>query len=113
MNEYSLNDFRKQIDTMQNMGSMRDLMSKIPGMGQMGANLAGIDADEEVKRIKGIIDSMTAAERSDPGLIDKSRRHRISTGSGAEPSEVAGLIKQFDAMSAVVRQMHNFGKPRW
>ena len=53
---------------MKKMGSMRDLMSKIPGMGQMGMeSLGGIDADEEVKRIQGIIDSMTPAERQRPG----------------------------------------------
>ena len=52
--KFDLDDFRKQIGTMKKMGSMRDLMSKIPGMGQMGMeNLAGVDADEEVKRIRG------------------------------------------------------------
>src|SRR5271154_5707964 len=67
--------------------------------------MGGIDADEEIKRIQGIIDSMTPDERSDPGLIDISRRRRIAAGSGVEPADVSGLVKQFDAMAAVVRQM--------
>jgi signal recognition particle subunit SRP54 len=104
--KFDLDDFRKQIGTMKKMGSMRDLMSKIPGMGQVGMeNLGGIDADEEVKRIQGIIDSMTPAERRDPTLIDISRRRRIAAGSGVDPADVSGLVKQFDAMAAVVKQM--------
>jgi signal recognition particle subunit SRP54 len=104
--KFDLDDFRKQIVNMKKMGSMRDLMSKIPGLNQMGHDqLDGIDADEEIKRIQGIIDSMTPGERSDPALIDISRRRRIATGSGVDPADVSGLVKQFDAMAAVVKQM--------
>ncbi|HEX3450966.1 MAG TPA: signal recognition particle protein [Isosphaeraceae bacterium] len=104
--KFDLDDFRKQIVNMKKMGSMRDLMSKIPGLNQMGLDeLGGIDADEEIKRIQGIIDSMTPDERSDPTLIDISRRRRIAAGSGVDPADVSGLVKQFDAMAAVVRQM--------
>jgi signal recognition particle subunit SRP54 len=104
--KFDLDDFRKQIGQMKKMGSMQDLMSKLPGMGQTAMdNLGGIDADEEVKRIQGIIDSMTPAERRDPALIDISRRRRISAGSGVDPADVSGLVKQFDAMAAVIKQM--------
>jgi signal recognition particle subunit SRP54 len=104
--KFDLDDFRKQIVNMKKMGSMRDLMSKIPGLNQMANDqLAGIDADEEIKRIQGIIDSMTPAERSDPALIDISRRRRIALGSGVDPSDVSGLVKQFDGMAAMVKQM--------
>jgi len=104
--KFDLDDFRKQIVQMKKMGSMRDLMSKIPGLNQMGLDeLGGIDADEEIKRIQGIIDSMTPDERSDPRLIDISRRRRIASGSGVDPADVSGLVKQFDAMAAVVKQM--------
>jgi signal recognition particle subunit SRP54 len=102
--KFDLEDFRKQIVNMKKMGSMRDLMSKIPGLNQMPA-LDSVDADEEIKRIQGIIDSMTLDERGDPGLIDISRRRRIAAGSGVEPADVSGLVKQFDAMAAVVKQM--------
>jgi signal recognition particle subunit SRP54 len=81
-------------------------MSKIPGLGQMGMeSLAGVDPDEEVQRIEGIIDSMTPAERQDPAIIDISRRRRIAAGSGVDPSDVSGLLKQFDAMAGVVKKM--------
>jgi signal recognition particle subunit SRP54 len=104
--KFDLDDFRKQIVHMKNMGSMSDLMKKIPGLNQLGAgDLGGIDADEEIKRIQGIIDSMTPAERSDPALIDISRRRRIASGSGVDPADVSGLVKQFDTMAAVVKQM--------
>ena len=104
--KFDLDDFRKQLGSMKKMGSMRDLMSKLPGMGQMGMeNLAGVDADEEVKRIQGIIDSMTPHERRNPELIDISRRRRIAAGSGVDPADVSGLVKQFDQMAAFIKQM--------
>ncbi|WP_169980099.1 signal recognition particle protein [Tautonia rosea] len=103
--KFDLDDFRKQIITMKKMGSVKDLMGKIPGMNQMGSMLEGVDADAEVKRIQGIIDSMTPEERRDPDKIDISRRRRIAAGAGCEPQDVSGLVKQFDAMAAMVRQM--------
>jgi signal recognition particle subunit SRP54 len=110
MLRYDLNDLRTQIGTMKNMGSMRDLMRKTPGLGPSGTeNFGGIDADEEIKRIQGIIDSMTPAERRDPGLIDRLRRSRIASGSGVGPAEVSALLKQFDAMAALVHELY---KPR-
>jgi signal recognition particle subunit SRP54 len=103
--KFDLNDFRQQIGQMKKMGSVGELMSKIPGLNQMSSDLGGIDADSEVKRIQGIIDSMTPAERSRPELIDMSRRRRIAAGAGVDPSDVSGLVKQFDAMAALVRSM--------
>jgi signal recognition particle subunit SRP54 len=63
------------------------------------------DADEEVKQIQGIIDSMTPAERRDPAMIDISRRRRIASGSGAELADVSGLLTQFHAMAGVIELM--------
>jgi signal recognition particle subunit SRP54 len=103
--KFDLEDFRQQIVNMKKMGSVHELMSKIPGLSQMPEELEGLDADEEIKRIQGMIDSMTAAERSNPALIDISRRRRIAAGSGVDPADVSGLVKQFDAMAAVVKQM--------
>jgi signal recognition particle subunit SRP54 len=103
--KFDLNDFRQQIVQMKKMGSIKDLMGKIPGLNQMSANLDGIDADGEVKRIQGIIDSMTPEERRNPQRIDISRRRRISAGAGVDPSDVSSLVKQFDAMAALVKQM--------
>jgi signal recognition particle subunit SRP54 len=110
---FDLNGFRKQIDTMQKTLSTRDLMGKIPGVGSMDLeNPGGIDIDEEVKRIHAIIDSMTRVERHDPGRIDRSRRRRIALGSGTSESEVASLIRQFDAMAEILRRF-DARKYRW
>jgi signal recognition particle subunit SRP54 len=103
--KFDLNDFRQQIVQMKKMGSVKDLMGKIPGMNQFAGSLEGVDADGEVRRIQGIIDSMTAAERARPELIDIPRRRRIAAGAGVDPADVSGLVKQFDAMAAVVKQM--------
>ena len=103
--KFDLNDFRKQIVQMKSMGSVRELMSMIPGLNQLPQDLGGIDAEGEIKRIQGIIDSMTQAERSRPDLIDMSRRRRIAAGAGVDPADVSGLVKQFDAMAAIVRSM--------
>ena len=94
MPRFDLDDFRKQIGTMKKMGSMRDLMSKIPGMGQMRMeNLGGIDADDEVKRIQGIIDGMTPAERRDPAIIDVS-------SAGGSPREAGSIRPMSPAWSS-------------
>ncbi|MFO0908163.1 MAG: signal recognition particle protein [Isosphaeraceae bacterium] len=103
--KFDLNDFRTQIGQLKKMGSIKDLMGKIPGFSQMASGLEGVDADDEMKRIQGIIDSMTPDERRNPQKIDISRRRRIATGAGVEPSDVSALVKQFDAMAAMVKQM--------
>jgi signal recognition particle subunit SRP54 len=92
---------------MKKMGSVKELMGKIPGMSGLAGDLdsEGVDADGEVKRIQGIIDSMTPAERANPNLIDIARRRRIAKGAGVEPSDVSSLVKQFDAMAAMVKEM--------
>ena len=103
--KFDLNDFRLNLIQMKKMGSVKDLMGKLPGLNQMSVDLDGIDADGEVKRIQGIIDSMTPEERKNPHMIDIARRRRISAGAGVDPSDVSGLVKQFDAMAALVKQM--------
>jgi signal recognition particle subunit SRP54 len=103
--KFDLNDFRQQLGQMNKMGSVRDLMSKIPGLSQMSLDSQGIDADSEMKRIQGIIDSMTPEERRNPDLIDIGRRRRIAAGSGVDPSDVSGLVKMFDTMAGFVKQM--------
>ena len=103
--KFDLNDFRQQIIQMKKMGSVKDLMGKIPGLSQMTGDLDSLDADGEVQRIQGMIDSMTPDERRDPNKIDIPRRRRIAAGAGVEPADVSSLVKQFDAMAAVVKQM--------
>lgn len=111
MHQFDLEHFRKQLTTLEDLGSMQNLMRTIPGIGQLGIeDLAGVDADAEVKRIMGMIDSMTPVERRNPALIDIPRRQRIASGSGTEPADVSGLLKQFDAMTAVIMGMGQMRK---
>jgi len=101
--DFTLDDFRKQFSMMQQMGGMRDLMSKMPGMGEMIPE--GEDPDVAVKRIQGIIDSMTKEERRNPDIIDISRRRRIAAGSATEAHEIKQFLHQFDQIRTLMRQM--------
>jgi signal recognition particle subunit SRP54 len=101
--KFDLTDFRQQITMMGQMGSVGELMGKIPGMGQLKEQLDEGEAEMEVKRLAGMIDSMTPKERANPHLIDISRRRRIAAGAGVDPAEISALVKQFDAMAAVVK----------
>ncbi len=104
---FSLDDFMSQIEKMQNMGSMRQLLKMIPGM---GSEMANLDVDEdEIKRMKAIIQSMTPKERNNPDLVDASRRRRIARGSGNEPQDVSGLIKSFSQARDVMKAMSGMG----
>ena len=103
--KFDLNDFRQQLGQMKKMGSVRDLMSKIPGLNQMSLDSQGVDPDHQMKQIQGIIDSMTPTERKNPDLIDIPRRRRIAAGSGVDPSDVSSLVKMFDTMAGFVKQM--------
>jgi signal recognition particle subunit SRP54 len=106
MDPFDLNDFRKQLLTMKNTVSMRDVTSTIRGMHAMEmADFSPSEFDREVKLVQGIIDSMTPSERRDPGLIDLSRRRRIAAGSNTEQAEVSSLITQFQAMAKALTEM--------
>lgn len=99
----TLEQFRSQFEMMAKMGGMRDLMSQMPGMSDMIPE--GEDPEVAMKRIRGMIDSMTREERDDPDLIDLGRRRRIAAGSGTEPHEVKQFLNQFDQVRALMRQM--------
>jgi signal recognition particle subunit SRP54 len=106
-NSFGFDDFKAQIQQIKKMGNMKDLMGMIPGVGKMVRNM-DID-DKAFKGIEAIIDSMTPQERSQPALINGSRRKRIATGSGTSIEEVNKLLKQFDEMSKVMRMMQQKG----
>ncbi len=100
---FSLDDFMGQIEKMQSMGSMRDLLKMIPGV---GSELKHMDVDEgEVKRMKAVIQSMTPRERAQPTMVDASRRRRIARGSGTDVQDVSGLIKSFSQARDVMKAM--------
>jgi signal recognition particle subunit SRP54 len=108
---FTLLDFKNQLGQIKRMGSIMDLMKMIPGMGKV-ADMFGqmnVDPEKEMKRVEAIINSMTPAERTNPELIDHSRRRRIARGSGSTPVEVNGLLKQFDEMAGMMKKMSGMG----
>jgi signal recognition particle subunit SRP54 len=103
-NEFGLDDFLEQLGAIRRMGPLSSLLGMIPGLG--GAQLKGMSVDErELDRLEAIIRSMTPEERRRPELIKGSRRLRIARGSGMSVQQVSALVKQFDQMRAVMRQL--------
>jgi signal recognition particle subunit SRP54 len=100
--DFTIDMFRQQFQMIAKMG-MKDMMSRMPGMSEMIPE--GEDPEEALKRVQGIIDSMTRKERNDPDSIDNSRRKRIARGSGVEPHEVNQFLKQFDQVRGLMKQM--------
>ena len=107
-NQFDFNDFLSQIQQVKKMGNLKDLASMIPGMGKALRNL-DID-DNAFKGIEAIIYSMTPAERSNPALLNGSRRLRIAKGSGTQIQEVNRIIKQFDETRRMMRMMTDKNK---
>src|SRR5262245_31990250 len=99
---FTLEMFRDQFQMIAKMG-MKDMISRMPGMSEMIPE--GEDPEEALKRVQGMIDSMTIKEKADPDMIDTPRRRRISAGAGVEPHEVSQFLKQFDQVRALMKQM--------
>lgn len=107
--KFTLDDFRKQMGQIKKMGSLKDIMKMIPGMGSMIDDNPDIDAEGDMKRIEGIIDSMTLDERTHPDKIDRSRRNRIARGCGCDPAEVNRMLKDFQQMAGLMSKMAGMG----
>ena len=106
-NQFGFDDFLKQIQQIKKMGNMKDLMGMIPGMGKA---LKGVDIDDDAfKGIEAMINSMTLEERSNPKILNGSRRKRIANGSGTSIQEVNQLIKQFGQMGKMMKMMQGGG----
>lgn len=107
---FTFDDFLEQMSQVKKMGPLEDIMSMIPGAGKMkGMKNAQLDEGQLV-RVEAIIRSMTKAERQDPELINASRKKRIAKGSGTAVSHVNRLLKQFNDMKKMMKQMSNMGK---
>jgi signal recognition particle subunit SRP54 len=106
-NQFGFDDFLSQIQQIKKMGSMKDLVGMIPGAGKA---MKDVDIDDDsFKGIEAIIHSMTPEERSNPALIDASRKKRIGKGSGTSVQEVNQLLKQFNQMSKMMKMMQGGG----
>ncbi|MCC8134131.1 MAG: signal recognition particle protein [Tannerellaceae bacterium] len=102
-NQFDFNDFISQIQQIKKMGNLKELASMIPGVGKV---LKDIDIDDNAfKSIEAIIYSMTPVERSNPALLNGSRRQRIAKGSGTTIQEVNKLLKQFEETRKMMRML--------
>ncbi len=100
---FDFNDFLDSLDQMEKMGGIQDMLSMLPGMGNQ---LRNVEIDErQMNRPKAIVLSMTKEERANPDIINPSRKKRIAAGAGVDISEVNRLIKQFDQMKKMMKQM--------
>lgn len=106
-NKFGFDDFLSQLQQIKKMGSMKDLLGMIPGAGKM---LKDVDVDDDAfKGIEAIIHSMTPGERSEPKIINASRKKRIAQGSGTSVQEVNQLLKQFNQMGKMMKMMQGGG----
>jgi len=103
-NQFDFQDFYDQLQQIKKMGNLKDLMGMIPGVGKA---IKDIDiSDDAFKGIEAIISSMTLEERSNPDLINPSRRNRIAKGCGKKLEEVNAFIKQFEQMREMMKMMN-------
>jgi signal recognition particle subunit SRP54 len=103
--QFDFNDFLAQLNQIKKMGNVKDLMGMLPGMGKAMKDTE--IPDDAFKGIEAIILSMTPKERSNPGLLNTSRKARLASGSGTNIMEVNKLIKQFDEMKKMMKMMSN------
>ena len=107
---FDLEDFKNQMGQMRKMGGMAALMDKLPAqLAQAAGQLKGGTEDKMIRRIEGIINSMTPEERKKPEILKASRKRRIATGSGVEVQEVNRLLKQFEQTQKMMKQLSKGG----
>ncbi len=107
---FDLNDFKEQIGQMRNMGGLSGLLDKLPAQFAQAAQQAGSQIeDKTVRRLEGIINSMTQQERTRPELIKASRKRRIAMGAGVQVQEVNRLLNQFEQTQKMMKQFSKGG----
>jgi signal recognition particle subunit SRP54 len=105
--QFTMDDFLKQLRSIRRMGSMKQLLGMLPGVGKM---LKGVDLDDgQFDRIECMAGSMTASERDDISIMNKSRVRRVARGSGSSGPDVNKLIKQFEMIKKMSSQMTGMG----
>ena len=113
--EFDFDDFLEYMGQIRNMGGIGSIMSMLPGMG-LGGNMKNIqmpdedEAEANLKRTEAIIHSMTAKERKNPDILNPSRKNRIARGAGVDISEVNRLVKQFEQIKKMMKQMPSMMK---
>ncbi|WP_209122413.1 signal recognition particle protein [Alkalihalobacillus sp. BA299] len=108
--DFTFDDFLEQLDQVRNMGPLDEILGMMPGMNKMkGMKNLQVD-DKQIGRVEAIVRSMTKQEKQDPSVINASRRRRIAKGSGTSIQDVNRLLKQFEDMKKMMKQMTNMGK---
>ncbi len=109
-NSFDMNDLLDNLRQISKMGSIKQLLGMIPGL---GSKIENLDIDEkQFTRIEAIITSMTPAERGKPSIINPSRKRRIAAGSGTRVEDVNRLLKQFEQMKTMMKQLNKKGNKR-
>lgn len=108
-NDFTFDDFLKQLNMMKKMGNISSLAGMIPGMDKMMKKVDPEQAEQELKRVEAIILSMTPHERQKPAIINGSRRKRIAMGSGTRVQDVNSLLKQFTEMKKMMKKISKMG----
>ena len=106
--EFTFNDYLDSMSQMKKMGGLSSVMGMMPGMGIGGGKMPDIDeaaAEKSLSRTEAIIYSMTPEERQNPSLLNPSRKRRIAVGAGVDIAEVNRLVKQFEQMKKMMKQM--------
>ena len=108
--KFDMNDFKAQLTQMKKMGGMSGLLDKLPAQFQQAAAGANMDqAEKQVRRMVGIIDSMTPGERAKPELIKANRKRRIAAGAGVQVQEVNRMLNQYDQMQTMMKKLKGGG----
>ena len=105
---FDLEDFKQQVAQMRKMGGLASLVDKLPAQLAQAAQGANVD-DKQIRRIEGIINSMTPLERTKPELLKATRKRRIAAGAGVTVQEVNRLLNQFEQMQKMMKQMQKGG----
>ena len=108
-NKFTLNDYLDQLDTVMGMGSLSELASMMPGIDAKALENADPN-DTTMRRTKAIIQSMTMKERENPEILNASRKRRIARGAGVSVVDVNRVLKQYETMQQMMKQMNGFGK---
>lgn len=110
-NNFTLDDFLSQMQQVRKLGPLQNILGLLPGMGKIKDQLKDIDMDsKEIRRIEAIIKSMTKAERTNPNILNGSRRKRIAEGSGMRVQDVNRLLKQFEEARKMMKKMQSMRK---
>jgi signal recognition particle subunit SRP54 len=108
--KFDLNDFRDQLSQVKKMGDMGSLLEKLPAQfAQAAGQLQGGQAEKQMRRTEGILNSMTPLERAKPDLLKASRKRRIAAGAGVPVQEVNRMLNQFEQMQGMMKQMKKGG----